>query len=174
MPLVALALTAPVSADSTTPLDSPQFTWLGEEFVKFGDQDLGTTISARVTVTALGAPKLTYMIPGVVITKTGAPLPGTPGAEAASLTVTKKPGIKGKPVVGKVLKAKPPKFAQSGVKLKYKWLANGKAIKKATGKSLKLAKKLKGKRIQVRVTATKAGFKKTVVTSKKTKRVTSP
>jgi hypothetical protein len=50
------------------------------------------------------------------------------------------------------------------VKLKFQWYANGKAIKGAKGSKLKLSKSLKGKKISVKVTASKAGY----VTASKT------
>ncbi|MDH2416876.1 metallophosphoesterase family protein [Nocardioides sp. CER19] len=45
----------------------------------------------------------------------------------------------------------------AGTKLTYQWLADGKPIKGATGTSLKLTKKLKGKKVSVRVTGSLAG-----------------
>ena len=59
-----------------------------------------------------------------------------------------------------------PAFAQSGVKLSYSWYANGKRIKKQIKSSLKLTKALKGKRITVKITVTKAGYKTLTLTVK--------
>jgi hypothetical protein len=90
--------------------------------------------------------------------------------KASNFMKTPVPKISGKAKVGKTLKAKvgtwkpKPKFT-------YQWYANGKAIKGAKKASLKLKKAQKGKRITVKVTATKKGYKKTVKTSKKTAKV---
>ena len=81
-----------------------------------------------------------------------------------------KPKVKGKAKVGKKLTAKPGTWT-AGTKLTYKWFANGKAIKGATHKTLKLKKSLKGKRITVKVTGTKAGYAKAAKVSKKTGKV---
>jgi 5'-nucleotidase len=51
-----------------------------------------------------------------------------------------------------------------GAKVKYVWFANGKKIARANKKFFKLTGKQRGKRIKVRVTVTKAGFKPTVKT----------
>ena len=70
----------------------------------------------------------------------------------------KKPKLTGEARVGKRLKVKLPTFAQSGVDLTFHWFANGKRIKKQTKPSLKLKKAHEGKRITVKVIATKAGY----------------
>jgi len=75
--------------------------------------------------------------------------------------------ITGTPKVGKKLTAVPGKAA--GATVKYQWLSNGKVIKKATGKTLKLTKSLKGKKISVKATYAKTGFKSVTQTSKAVK-----
>jgi hypothetical protein len=57
----------------------------------------------------------------------------------------------------------------AGATIKYQWLSNGKVIKKATGKTLKLTKALKGKKVSVKVTYTKTGFNAVTQTSKAVK-----
>ena len=79
--------------------------------------------------------------------------------------------IKGKLEVGKNLKAKTAGWSPADVTYTYQWLRNGKVIKKATGKKYKLTNKDKGKKLQVVVTATKAGYTPATVTSKKTKKI---
>ena len=64
--------------------------------------------------------------------------------------MTGKVKITGTPKVGKTLKAVP--GTTDGATVKYQWLANGKAIKKATKPSLKLTKALKGKKVSVKAT----------------------
>lgn len=83
------------------------------------------------------------------------------------LKVTGVAKIVGKPKVGKKLTAVPGKAA--GAKITYKWFSNGKAIKKATAKTLKLTKKLKGKKVTVKVTYTRTGYKPVTQTSKAVK-----
>jgi Zn-dependent metalloprotease len=93
--------------------------------------------------------------------------PPPPVLSVVAGTVT----VKGKLFVGKKLKAKVAGWSPTDVTYTYQWLRNGKAIKKATGKKYKLTKKAKGKKLQVRVTATKAGYTPATVTSKKTKKI---
>lgn len=88
-------------------------------------------------------------------------------AAPVAVPVTGKVQVSGTPKVGKTLKAVPAKAA--GAKVAYQWLANGKAIKKATKASLKLTKALKGKKVAVKVTYTKAGYLDVVQTSKAVK-----
>lgn len=84
----------------------------------------------------------------------------------------KKVKISGKFAVGKTLKATSPVTSKSAT-LSYQWRANGKAVKGATGKSLKLTSKFKGKKISVVVTAKKSGYvtHKAVVSVSKGKRL---
>lgn len=81
--------------------------------------------------------------------------------------VSGKVKITGAAKVGKKLTAVPGKAA--GAKITYKWFSNGKAIKKATGKTLKLTKALKGKKVTVKVTYAKTGFTSVTQTSKAVK-----
>ncbi|CUR55354.1 hypothetical protein NOCA1140002 [metagenome] len=50
--------------------------------------------------------------------------------------------------------------------MKYQWLRNGKAIKKAKKASYKLTAKDKGKKVSVKVTYSKAGLTTVVKTSR--------
>ena len=88
-------------------------------------------------------------------------------AAPVAVPVTGKAKVTGTPKVGKTLKAVPAKA--DGATVTYQWLANGKAIKKATKASLKLTKALKGKKVAVTVTYAKAGFLDVVQTSKAVK-----
>jgi Zn-dependent metalloprotease len=78
--------------------------------------------------------------------------------------------IKGKPVVGKKLKAKLEGWVPSGATFTYQWLRNGKPIKGATGSSYKLKGKDKGKKISVTATG-HSGTASASATSAKTKKV---
>jgi len=132
----------------------------------------GTAIdgATKVTYTPVAADagkKLTVTVTGTL-----------PGAEAvaktsAAKTVAKgklkaaKPTVTGKARVGKTLTAKPGKWT-AGTAFTFRWLANGKAIKGATGTSLKLTRAMVGKKIQVKVTGAKAGYVTATKASKKT------
>jgi hypothetical protein len=77
------------------------------------------------------------------------------------------PRVTGTTKVGKTLKATTSGWTKN-TKKSYQWYANGKKIKGATKSSLKLTKAHAGKRITVKVTGKKAGYKTVVKTSKKT------
>jgi hypothetical protein len=105
--------------------------------------DLGKTISVRVTGAKDGF------------------MPATATASAGKIAagvqkVTGKVKASGTAKVGKKLTAVPGKA--TGAKVTYQWLVNGKAVKGATGKTMKLAKSLKGKKISVKAIYTRAGY----------------
>ena len=81
-----------------------------------------------------------------------------------------KPKVTGSAVIGKRLTAVPGTWT-SGTTLTYQWLANGKAVKGAKAKQLKVTKALKGKKLTVRVTGTKAGYTTKATTSAATRPV---
>jgi beta-glucosidase len=72
--------------------------------------------------------------------------------------------------VGKKLTAKVAKWTK-GSTYSYRWYANGKAIKGATGKTLKVTKSLKGKKIRVKVTGVRSGYVSAIKTSAATKKI---
>ncbi|UUZ59237.1 hypothetical protein [Nocardioides sp. B-3] len=83
-----------------------------------------------------------------------------------SLTTTTKPKIKGKPRVGKKLKAATG-ARDSGVTFKYKWYANDKLIKKkASKRTLKVTGAMRRKKITVKVTGLKSGYSSVTLKSK--------
>lgn len=86
---------------------------------------------------------------------------GTPEVVRGVLKATKKPRIKGTAKVGKKLRATSGAWSPKNVKVKYRWLRDGKAIKKATGSTYRVKRADLGKRIQVRVSARKAGYRAT-------------
>ncbi len=79
--------------------------------------------------------------------------------------LTNAPRISGKPTVGKTLRATL-SGAAAGTRIAYQWRSNGKAIKKATRSTLKITSSLRGRRITVAITASKAGYPVMVKTSK--------
>jgi len=118
--------------------------------------DKGARLSLRTTVVRTGFTTLTLT--------SGATAP----VKAGKIVVRKKPKIKGKAKVGKKLKATKGKYTPGGVKIAYRWLRNGKAIKGASKKTYKVSAKDARKKLSVRVKVKKAGYKKVKVTSKKT------
>ncbi|WP_277209791.1 hypothetical protein [Isoptericola croceus] len=70
-----------------------------------------------------------------------------------------KPKITGTAKVGGTLTAKPGGWKPKPAKLRYQWMANGKAIKGATSKKYKIKAAQQGKRITVRVKGTRSGYK---------------
>lgn len=85
-----------------------------------------------------------------------------------ALTATPTPKVSGTAKVGKKLTAKPGTWKPSGVKLSYRWLRNGKSISGATKSTYTLKKADVGKKISVKVTGKKSGYKTVAKTSKAT------
>ncbi|MBN9613649.1 MAG: carboxypeptidase regulatory-like domain-containing protein, partial [Actinobacteria bacterium] len=83
----------------------------------------------------------------------------------ARFTAAPIPKIGGVAKKGKTLTARVGSWKPGPVTLKYRWLRNGKAIAGATKAKYKLTAKDRGKRISVRVTASKAGYATTAKTS---------
>jgi hypothetical protein len=136
--------------------------------------DAGAQIVFRVTASGIGGPNVVTadsapVTIGGAVPGSGAtpgPKPGVtpkpkPPAAQAKLTLRRAAKLTGAARVGKTIRLTLPTFAQSKVKLAFRWYADGKVIKKQTTSSLKLAKTYKGKRISVTITATKAGYKPT-------------
>jgi hypothetical protein len=81
------------------------------------------------------------------------------------------PRISGTAKVGRTLKVRVGSWAPRPT-FRYQWFANGRKISsKSTKASFRLTSRQKGKRITVRVTATKAGYTTISKTSRKTKKV---
>jgi len=93
----------------------------------------------------------------------------TAKVRAGTLT-TSRPTITGKAKVGRRLTAKHGHWT-AGTSFHYRWFANGKRIHYATHRTLKLARKVKGKRITVKVTGTKPGYVTASRTSARTRAV---
>ncbi|MGD9960235.1 M4 family metallopeptidase [Nocardioides sp.] len=84
---------------------------------------------------------------------------------------TKKPTIAGTAKVGKKLTARPGTWKPAGVHFTYRWLRNGKAIARATARTYVLKAADRGKRISVKVTGTKAGYRAASALSARTPKV---
>lgn len=122
--------------------------------------DLGKQISVRVTgqnTKGLSATSATFTSP-------------TTAKVAAAALKTATPTISGSVGVAKTLTAKAGTWT-TGTTFTYQWLANGKAISKATKSTYKLTTADAGKKITVKVTGKKAGYTTVAKTSKATAKV---
>lgn len=68
------------------------------------------------------------------------------------------PWIAGEPKAGWTLTANPGTWSPSDVTVKYQWLVDGKAVAGATGKTFAPSAEHVGKRVAVKVTASKPGY----------------
>lgn len=82
-----------------------------------------------------------------------------------------RPKVSGTPKVGRTLTARTGIWTK-GTKLSYQWLRNGKAISKATKKSYKPVAADVGKKLSVKVTGKKSGYKSVSKTSPKRAKTT--
>ena len=163
---------------SGTPVDA-EYQWLrdGQPMVPnvtgsaytLTAQDAGKLISARVTVSAPGfSPATLTTDPVGPVTDSN---PGPPPASTKKFTTTPAPKISGTAKVGRKLTAKPGTWKPGGVAFAYQWYRDGTAIDGATASTYPLRAADKGKKLTVKVTGTKAGFKTVTKTSKATKKV---
>lgn len=81
------------------------------------------------------------------------------------------PSISGTARVGETLTATAGEWGPEGVTLSYQWSRSGKAVKGATAETYALTKSDLGKKITVKVTGTKDGYKTIAKTSKATAKV---
>jgi alpha-tubulin suppressor-like RCC1 family protein len=105
--------------------------------------DAGRRVAVRVQVARAG-----YLTPAPTISS---PVP-------VAAVNTKAPSFRGKAVVGRKLRASRGTWFGAGYTYSVQWLRNGKAIRGATAKTYVLTAKDMGKRISLRVVATKPGF----------------
>ncbi|MDR1790845.1 MAG: leucine-rich repeat domain-containing protein [Propionibacteriaceae bacterium] len=121
--------------------------------------DKGKKITVSVTTTSAGFPKVTKTSKSKKI--------------AAGKITAQKLVYSGTAKVGQTLKVTTKKWKPSGVKLKYQWYRSGKKISGAVKSTYKITSKDAGKKISVKVTGTKAGYK-TVTKSTSSKTVPKP
>lgn len=128
----------------------------------------GVTLFASATGTVAHPPVAT---PPVATTPNPpATTPTQPPAPTLGTLTAPRPTITGRAKVGKTLTAKPGSWT-AGTKLSFAWSANGKRIKGADDRTLKLSKALKGKRISVEVTGKKPGYRTATTESAQTGKV---
>ncbi|WP_028642254.1 hypothetical protein [Nocardioides sp. URHA0020] len=78
----------------------------------------------------------------------------------------KRPVVSGTARLGKVLTSSAGRWSPRSVRVTYRWLRNGKAIKGADGRRHRVTRADRGRRIQVVVTARKSGWKRDSATSR--------
>lgn len=117
--------------------------------------DLGRRISVTVTGTRAGF---------VTVSRTSAQ---TSPVAKGRLGKPPVPKVTGSAKVGQRLKVVPGTW-DAGVRLRFQWYADGKAIRGATGKKLMLKQAYRGQRVHVKVTGAKPGYRSRKVTSART------
>jgi hypothetical protein len=150
----------------TSPSASLTYTY---QWMRDGIAISGATKYKYIPVAADRNKKLTVQLTAAV--------PGTPGASVVSTPVTIKiglmkttrPKISGVASVGRALKANATKWTK-GVKKKYQWYRGTSKISGANKVRYTLTQADRGKRITVKVTGTKDGYK-SVVRASASKRV---
>ncbi|MBN9103682.1 MAG: peptidoglycan-binding protein [Propionibacteriaceae bacterium] len=163
-PAVGLKLTATAGTWSPGPVA------LAYQWTRDGKSISGATASTYIVQAADVNAALRVSVTG---TMTGYnPVNKTSDATnlvAKGTLAVKNPSISGTRQVGKTLTAAPGTWAPSGVALTYQWYRDKAKIAKATGKTYKLVKADKGKKISVRVRGTLAGYTTLEKSSSKTK-----
>lgn len=90
--------------------------------------------------------------------RAGYPTVASDSGRTARIQVVGKPKISGKPTIGKTVKATPGTWT-SGTRFRYQWFVGTKKISGATRSSLKVKSSWKGKRLSVKVTGTRSGYR---------------
>lgn len=125
------------------------------------------------SLTAFAAPAASIAAPTATATTITQTTPLVLFTAAKKKLKSATPKITGTKKVTKKLTAKPGAWT-SGTRFTYKWYANGKVIKKATGKTFTLRVAQAGKKISVKVTGKKVGYTTVSRTSAKTAKVGYP
>lgn len=119
--------------------------------------DVGETVKVRVTASKAGYTTTSATSAGVVIED----------APVFVMEPLAAPSISGTPRVGVALTASPGQWSPAG-SYAYQWLVNGVVISGATGQKYTPSAGTLGKRISVRVTASKEGYTSSTLTSAQT------
>lgn len=150
---------------------SPEGVSLAHQWLRNGGAISGATATSYVLKKADVGKKISVRVTGTLAGYDSAAATSAQSKPVVGLLTTKKPTINGKPKVGKTLTAVPGKWKPKGITFSYKWFRGTKAIKGAKGKTYTLKKADKGKKIKVKVTGKKAGYKKASVMSAATPKV---
>ena len=121
--------------------------------------DIGEELVVEVTATREGSEQVTALSDPVRVRK-------------GVLENESRPGVRGERRIDHTLTAAPGEWSRKPDRVRYQWLRAGTAIKGATGRRHHLGLADFGKRMQVKVTVRKAGFRKAVATSRRTTPVT--
>jgi hypothetical protein len=116
---------------------------------------------------AVQAPPVTNPVPTTPVPTT--PVPTTPvptQPQSNKFVVKQKPRVVGKARVGQVLKATRGVWSPAASSYQFRWLRDGKTIKKATKVAYRLTRADKRKKISVRVIVKRSGYKSTFSNSK--------
>ena len=142
--------------------------------------DAGAQISFRVTASGIGGPNVVdadsapVSVGAASASPSPSPSPAKPAKSATpALSVSTKARLSGAARVGQRIKLKLPKFRQSGVRLSFRWYADGRRIQRQTTSSLKLTKAFRGKRITAKITVRKPGYRTLTLTIGPTGKVKS-
>ncbi|WP_147543530.1 carboxypeptidase regulatory-like domain-containing protein [Aeromicrobium massiliense] len=119
----------------------------------------GKRLRLRVRVSAPGYSTNEYRVPATTVVKVG------------TIALRSAPTVSGSPKVGRTLRARVAVAAPSGVRVRYQWLANGKAIKGATKSTVRLTKAQRKRRISVQVSLSASAYAPRVVLSARTRAV---
>lgn len=90
---------------------------------------------------------------------------------AVPFRATRKPTITGRATVGRTLRARTGAWAPKPTTWRYRWFAGGQKVARATGRTLEVTPKMRGKRITVRVVGSRTGVETQRRTSAPTSRV---
>jgi hypothetical protein len=149
---------------------SPTGVALSYQWLVNGKAVAGATRPTYALTPALAGSRVAVTVTGTV---EGAEAPVS--ATSAAATVAKgtlsvgKPRVTGKAKVGKRLTAVV--AVPAGAKVTYQWFKGAKAIKGAKARTLKVTKALRGTKLSVKVTVTRAGYATVTTASAKTAKV---
>ena len=132
----------------------------------------GATSATLVVPASAVGKRITVTVTATLAGYTSTTLTSTATAKIATITLpgTHRVSIAGAAKVGKKVTAKVVGYP-SGTTLRYVWKANGKVVSSGTRATVTIAKKWKGTRLTVTVTATKAGYTASVLTSSRTAKI---
>ncbi|MFE7775359.1 hypothetical protein ACFU5O_15945 [Streptomyces sp. NPDC057445] len=152
---------------------TPAATSYGYQWKADGEAIAGATASTYTVPASLLGRKLTVT---VTAHRTGhadgtATTATVTAAKGNAPTVTRAPTISGTARAGYTLKAAPGTWTPTPSSYAYQWYADGRAIRGATGSSLKLVSAQRGQKITVKVTARRTGHIDGTATSKPTAKV---
>lgn len=124
----------------------------------------GTLLVAQSDAAGVAVTGILTDYPDVTTTSTDT------AAVALGVLAGPRPATKGRTTVGWTLTARPGTWT-TGTTLTFAWYADGKVIRHATAKRLRLGNGQRGKRITVKVTGKKTGYRTRTLTSARTAKV---